>query len=76
MTNFFFFLLHAGLSYFGDKSSKGFMGKRKSERWKSSERRRTKQKISSDNLKDKTTETTYPKNNSKKQLNRRKKSKN
>ena len=59
-----------------EDTPKGFRGKRKSERWKNSERRRTKQKTSTDNLKDKTKETSYPKNNNKKQLSRRKKPKN
>ena len=48
-----------------------FRGKRKSDRWKNSERRRVKRRMSSDNLNDKTNETSYPKNNNKK-LSRRK----
>ena len=54
-----------------EDTSKGFRGKRKSERWKNSERRRSKRRISSDNVKDKTNETSYPRNNNKK-LSRRK----
>ena len=54
-----------------EDTSKGFRGKRKSDRWKNSERRRVKRRMSSDNLNDKTNETSYPKNNNKK-LSRRK----
>ena len=49
-----------------EDTSKGFRGKRKSERWKNSERRRSKRRMSSDNVKDITNETSYPKNNNKK----------
>ncbi len=54
-----------------EDTSKGFRGKRKSERWKNSERRRSKRRMSSDNVKDETNETSYPRNNNKK-LSRRK----
>ena len=54
-----------------EDGSKGFRGKRKSERWKNSERRRSKRRMSSDNVKDETNETSYPRNNNKK-LSRRK----